>query len=119
MKKIVRKLIFKINTETIACLELDEKTIFDVEEFKQTLADELKVDPMDIDVEFKMEQKIEYADFFIGPTGRLFFYDEMWNVKFAEGISVVDSVDLKTSEGIDTLSDYIFMGKADELLKFI
>jgi hypothetical protein len=119
MKKIVRKLIFKINTETIACLELDEKTIFEIEEFKQILATELNVDPMDIDIEFKMEQKIEYGDFFVGKTGRLFFYDEMWNVKFAEGISVVDSVDLKTSEGIDTLSDYIFMGKADELLKFI
>lgn len=119
MKKIVRKLIFKINAETIACLELDEKTIFDVEEFKQTLADELKVDPMDIDIEFKMEQKIEYGDFFVGPSGRLFFYDEMWNVKFVEGISINDDVDLKTSEGIDTLSDYIALGKADELLKFI
>jgi hypothetical protein len=119
MKKIVRKLIFKINAETVACLELDKKTIFDVENFKQILADEFKVDPMDIDIEFKMEKKIEYGDFFVGATSRLFFYDEMWNVKFVEGISINDDVDLKTSEGIDTLSDYIALGKADELLKFI
>ena len=119
MKKIVRKLIFKLNSETVACLELDEKTIFDIEEFKQTLASELNVDPMEIDVEFKMEKKIEYGDFFVGITGRLFFYDEMWNVKFVEGISIVDTIDLNTSEGIDTLSDYVFIGKADELLKFI
>jgi hypothetical protein len=119
MKKIVRKLIFKINSETVSYLELDETTIFDIENFKQILAIEYDVDPRDIDIEFKMEEKIEYGDFFVGPTGRLFFYDEMWNVKFVEGISINDDVDLTTSEGIDTLSDYIALGKADELLKFI
>jgi hypothetical protein len=119
MKKIVRKLIFKINSEAVASLELEETTIFDIENFKQILAIEYDVDPVDIDIEFKMEKKIEYGDFFVGPSGRLFFYDEMWNVKFVEGISINDDVDLKTSEGIDTLSDYIALGKADELLKFI
>ena len=119
MKKIVRKLIFKINAETVACLEMDEATIFDIENFKQVLAAQHDVDPRDIDIEFKMEKKIEYGDFFVGATSRLFFYDEMWNVKFVEGISINDDVDLKTSEGIDTLSDYIALGKADELLKFI
>jgi hypothetical protein len=119
MKKTVRKLIFKINAETVACLELDEKTIFDIEQFTKALAVQHDVDPRDIDVEFKVENTIEHGDFFIGKTGRLFFYDEMWNVKFVEGISINDDVDLKTSEGIDTLSDYVALGKADELLKFI
>lgn len=119
MKKIVKKLIFKINSETVACLEMGETTIFDLERFTQTLAVQYEVDPQEIEVEFKIEKMIEHGDFFIGITGRLFFYDEMWNVKFVEGISINDDVDLKTSEGVDTLSDYIALGKADELLKFI
>jgi hypothetical protein len=42
----------------------------------------------------------------------------MWNVVIVNGMSIVDWVDLNTEEGINTLSDYKFIGKADELIKF-
>lgn len=120
MKKIVHLLVFKIGFDTIASLELDKQTIFDVENFKSILASQYNVCPDEIDVSQTQKEKKEplSADLFISITGKLCFYNDFWNVEFVEGFSMVDWVDLNTEEGINTISDYMFMNKADELIRF-
>ena len=119
MKKIVHLLVFKIGFDTIASLELDKQTIFDVENFKSILASQHNVCPDDIDVSQIQKEKKEplSADLFISVTGKLCFYNDFWNVEVVEGFSMVDWVDLNTEEGINTISDYIFMNKLSFLVQ--
>lgn len=120
MKKIVNLLVFKIGLDVVASLELDKQTISDIETFKNTLASHYNVCPDEIDVSQIQKEKKEplSADLFISITGKLCFYNDFWNVEFVEGFSIVDWVDLNTEEGINTISDYMFMNKADELIIF-
>ena len=119
MRKIVNMMIFKIGFEVVASLEMEDQTIFDTENFKCILAVQYNVSPDDIDVHFEVaEVKQELGDLFISITGKLCFYNDFWNVEIVEGLSYVDWLDLKTEEGINTLSDYKFLDKAHELVKF-
>jgi predicted nucleic-acid-binding Zn-ribbon protein len=119
MKKTLRILLFKIHQEVIASLEIDNQTIFDTENFKCILAVQYNIAPEDIDVEFSSKEVFEpKSDLFISVTGKLCFYNDYWNVEIVEGFSYVNWLDLTTEEGINTLSDYKYLGKADELVKF-
>ncbi len=120
MKKIINLLVFKIGSEVIASLEMDNQTIFDAENFKCIMASQYNVSPDEIDVSYTQQEKKEplSADMFIAVTGKLCFYNDFWNVETIEGFSLVDWVDLNTEEGINTISDYMFLNKADELIKF-
>ena len=119
MKKIINRIIFKIGIEVVASLEADTQTYFDTEHFKCILAIQYNIDPDDIEVTFKKEEVREVVgDSFIAVTGKLCFHNDKWNAEIIEGLSMVDSVDLKTCEGLDTLLDYQMMNKEDELIKF-
>jgi hypothetical protein len=119
MRKIVKKMVFKIGTEVVASLEMENQTIFDTENFKCILAIQYNIPPEDIDVYFEAsEEKAELGDLFVAITGKLCFFNDFWNVEIVEGLSCVNWLDLSTEEGVNTLSDYKFLDKADELVKF-
>jgi hypothetical protein len=119
MRKIVNMLVFKIGFEVVASLEMEDQTIFDAENFKCILAIQYNVSPDDIDVHFeKKEVRQELGDLFISVTGKLCFHNDFWNVEIVEGLSYVNWLDLNTEEGVNTLSDYKFLDKAEELVKF-
>jgi ABC-type maltose transport system permease subunit len=119
MRKILSLMEFKIGEEIVASLELENNTISEAEELKTNLAIKHNVFPEDIEITFTKKEVFEpTSDLFISFTGKLCFYNDMWNVVIVNGMSMVDWVDLTTEEGINTLSDYKFIGKADELIKF-
>jgi len=119
MKRTLRLLQFKIDQEVIASLEIESQTIFDVENFKCILACQYNISPEEIDAEFLTTEVFEpTSDLFIAITGKLCFYNDNWNVEVVQGLSFVDWLDLTTEEGINTLSDYKYLDKADELVKF-
>ena len=119
MKKIVNLMRFMIGSEVIAVLHMEKDTIFDAEGFKCILATQYGICPDEIDVDFiQQEEKEPAGELFIAITGKLCFFNDFWNVEIVEGFSYVNWLDLSTEEGINTLSDYKFLGKADELVKF-
>jgi predicted nucleic-acid-binding Zn-ribbon protein len=120
MKKIVNLLVFKIGEMVVASLEVEKETIFDIENFKCIMASQYNVSLDEIEVSYTKKEKEEplSADMFISVTGKLCFQNDFWNTEIIDGFSMVDWVDLNTEEGINTLSDYKFIGKADELIKF-
>ena len=110
---------FMIGTNVVAVLEMEKETVFDAEGFKCILASQYGVSPDEIDVDFiQREDKEPVGELFIATTGKLCFFNDLWNAEIVEGFSFVDWLDLTTEEGINTLSDYKFLGKADELVKF-
>jgi predicted nucleic-acid-binding Zn-ribbon protein len=120
MKKIVHLLVFKIGFDVIASLEVEEQTIFDMENFKCIMASQYNVSPDEIEVSHTKKEKKEplSADMFIAVTGKLCFHNDFWNVETIEGFSIVDWVDLNTEEGFNTMTDYMLLKKGDELVKF-
>jgi len=119
MRRIVNLLVFKIGLDVVASLEMEKQTFVDAERLKSILAAEYEVCPEEVDVVFEQKEIREpMSDLFIACTGKLCFYNDMWNVEIVNGFSVVDWLDLNTEEGINTLSDYKFIGKVDELIKF-
>lgn len=119
MRKLVTMLTFKVGFEILASLEMDDQTIMDVENFKCILATQYNVAPDEIEAYYEMKEvKEPLGESFISVTGKLCFFNDMWNVEIIEGFSYVGWLDLTTEEGINTLSDYKFLGKADELVKF-
>jgi len=120
MKKIVNLLVFKIGLDTVASLEIDSQTIFDIEQFKTILASQYNVSSDEIDVSHIQKENKEplSADMFVSVTGKLCFYNDSWSVEKIEGFSMVDWVDLNTEEGFNIVSDYMLLKKADELVKF-
>ena len=120
MKKIVNYLIFKIGSEVIASLEMEEQTIFDTENFKCIMASQYNVSLDEIEVSHIKKEKSEplSVDVFISVTGKLCFYNDFWNTEIIEGFSMVDWVDLNTEEGFNTVTDYMLLKKGDELVRF-
>lgn len=119
MRKTISMMVFKIGSEVVASLEMEGQTIFDAENFKCILAIQYNVSPEDIDVYFEAKEvKEPVGDLFVAITGKLCFFNDFWNVEIVEGLSYVSWLDLNTEEGVNTLSDYKFLNKADELVKF-
>ena len=119
MKKTLRLLQFKIDQEVIASLEIESQTIFDVENFKCILACQYNISPEEIYAEFITTEVFEpNSELFIAITGNLCFYNDSWNAEIVNGFSLVEWVNPNTAEGVDTISDYTFLGRGDELVKF-
>lgn len=119
MKKVVNLIIFKVGFEVLASLEVDNQTIFDIEKFKYMLAIYNNVSLDSIDVSFQQKEVREtLGESFISVTGKLCFHNDRWDAEIIEGFSFVDWLDLKTEEGINTIIDYKFLNKEDELVKF-
>ena len=119
MRKIINTMVFKIGFDIVASLEMDNQTIFDTENFKCILATQYDVSPEEIDVSFEVKEVLDpIGESFVSITGKLCFYNDSWNAEVVQGLSFVDWLDLTMEEGINTLSDYKYLGKSDELVKF-
>jgi hypothetical protein len=120
MKKIVHLLVFKIGFDVVASVDIEEQTIQETENYKFILASQHNVSPEEIEVLYTQEEKKEPLsdDMFIAVTGKLCFYNDFWNVEIIEGFSMVKWIDINTEEGFNTIVDYMFLNKGDELVKF-
>lgn len=119
MKNILNQIIFKIGIDVVASLNIDDSTFSDVDNLKTILSVQYDVKEEEIEVYYTQKEiKKEFGESFISVTGKLCIYNDLWNVEVVEGLSLVNWVDVTTEEGINTLSDYKYLGKADELVKF-
>lgn len=117
MIKRIKKAIFKINDEVIGVLDASTEKIDEIIEVKCELAIQHKVVPEDIEVVYK-EDYVEFGDLYITSTGKLCFDNSFWNPEEVVGFSLVNWVNDKTEEGINTILDYIKLKKFDELVNF-
>ena len=114
---INKKVIFRINNQVIGTLDADEESICDVENLKCAIACEHNVAPDEIDVEYKTEV-IELAESFLNPEGQFSMKDYIGNEQEVEGLSFCGWVNPNTEQGMESIMDYITIGKADELIRF-
>jgi hypothetical protein len=116
-QQINKKVIFKINNEVIGTLDADQESLCDVENLKCIIACEHNVTPEDIDVEYETEV-IDLSDISISTSGKLVNKTHTIGNQEITGLDFSFWINTDSQEGMETILDYIKLGRVEELIQF-